>query len=148
MSKTVAIVLSIIGGLFLLGIIIVGGVVFWIYQNKDRIVHSAEQVVKEGKEFGEKTSNEGCVQEALSRNKRDNSFTGKISTQGFLLVCLQASKPSQGFCNGVPQPDEMQSADWMLKKCSDAGMQNDQICHQLFSAVQSYCHSSKYSPDK
>jgi hypothetical protein len=143
MSKTVAIVLSIIGGLFLLGIIIVGGVVFWIYQNKDRIVHSAEQVVKEGKEFGEKTSNEGCVQEALSRNKRDNSFTGKISTQGFLTVCLQASQPSTGFCEGVPaQKEILKSANWMLKKCADAGLRSDQGCQQLFGVVQTYCHRS------
>jgi hypothetical protein len=149
MSKTVAIVLSIIGGLFLLAIIVVGGVVFWVYQNKDRLVHSAEQLVKEGKEFGEKTNNEGCLQEALSRHKRDKSFTGKISTQGFLTVCLQASASSSGFCDGVPgQKEILKSANWVLKKCADAGLQNDQGCQQLFSVVQTYCHKSIRLPEK
>jgi len=149
MSKTWAIVLSIIGGLFLLGIIAVAGVVYWVYQNKDKWVQSVEQIGKEAKEFGAKTNNEGCLKEALARYKRDKSLTGQISTQGFLLVCLPASEPSPGFCDGVPQQNEgMESDNWKLKKCSDAGMQNDQSCQLIFSAVQSYCHSSKYSPDK
>ena len=38
MSKTWAIVLSIIGGLFLLGVIAIGGGVYWVYHNKDRWV--------------------------------------------------------------------------------------------------------------
>jgi hypothetical protein len=144
MSKTWAIVLSIIGGLFLLGIIAVGGVVYWVYHNKDRWIQSAKQLAKEGEEFGAKTNNAGCLEEALSRHKRDNSFTGRISTQGFLTVCLQASKPSPGFCDGVPPRNEiMKSANWALKKCADAGLQNDQGCQQIFGAVQSYCHRSE-----
>src|SRR5262245_23973505 len=149
MSKTWAIVLSIIGGLFLLGLIAVAGVVYWVYQNKDRWVQSAEQIGKEAKDFGARTDNEGCLKEALTRLKRDKSFTGQLSTQGFLIVCLQASEPSPGFCDGVPDQDEItESANWMLKKCSDAGMQNDQSCQGLISAVQSYCHRSKNSPEK
>jgi hypothetical protein len=96
MSKTWAIVLSIIGGLFLLGVIAVAGVVYWVYQNKDRWVQSAERLVKEAKEFGAKTNNAGCLEKALSRHKRDKSIAGRISTQGFLTVCLQASDPSPG----------------------------------------------------
>jgi hypothetical protein len=149
MSKPWAIVLSIIGGLFLLGIIAVAGVFYWVYQNKDRWLQSAEQIGKEAKEFGVGTNNEGCLKEALARHKRDNSFTGQISTQGFLMVCLQTSEPSPGFCDGVPQQGEATaSGRWMLKKCSDAGMQNDQSCHRLFGAVQAHCHRSNYSPEK
>jgi hypothetical protein len=149
MSKTVAIVLSIIGGLFLLGIIVVGGFVYWVYQNKGRLVQSAEQILKEGKEFGVKTNNEGCLQEAFSRHKRDKSFTGRISTQGFLTVCLQVSETSPGFCDGVPaQKEILKSANWMLKRCADAGLQNDQGCQQIFGAVQTYCHKSIQSPSK
>jgi hypothetical protein len=149
MSKTWAIVLSIIGGLFLLALIAVAGVVYWVYQNKDRLVQSVEQMGKQAKEFGAKTDNNGCLKEALARHKRDKSYTGQISTQGFLIVCLQASEPSPGFCDGVPEKNEiMESANWTLKKCSDAGMQNDQSCQRLFGAIQAYCHESNYSPEK
>lgn len=144
MSKTWAIVLSIIGGLFLLGIIAVTGVVYWVYHNKDRWVQSAQQLAKEAKELGAKTNNAGCLEEALSRYKRDKSFTGRISTQGFLTVCLQASEPSPGFCDGVPPQNEiMKSANWALKKCADAGLQNDQGCEQILGAVQAHCHRSE-----
>jgi hypothetical protein len=144
MSKTWAIVLSIIGGLFLLGIVAVAGAVYWVYHNKDRWVQSARQFANEAEEFGAKTNNAGCMEEALSRHKRDKSFTGRISTQGFLTVCLQASKPSPGFCDGVPPRNEiMKSANWALKKCADADLQNDQGCQQIFGAVQAYCHRSE-----
>jgi len=151
MSKTLAIVLSIVGGLFLLGIIVIAGAVYWVYQNKDKLVQSAEQLEKEAKklekeagEFGAKTNNEGCLEETLSRYKRDKSFMGLISTQVFLGFCLEASKPSPGFCDGVPPRNEkMKSTNWALKKCADAGLQNDQGCQQIFNSVQKYCHRSE-----
>jgi hypothetical protein len=149
MSKTLTIVLSIIGGLFLLVIIAVGGVVYWVYQNKDEWVRSAEQLMDEGKKFGVNTNNEGCLNEALARHKRDKSLRGNISTPAFLTVCLQVSKPSPGFCDGVPQQNErMKSASWSLKKCSDAGLQSDQGCQAIFGIVQSHCHRSNDSPEK
>ena len=152
MSKNWAIVLSIIGGLFLLGLVAVAGVVYWVYQSKDKLVQSVEQIgkdVKDAKEIGAKTDKEGCLKEALARHKRDNSLTGQILTQAFLSACLEASKPSQGFCDGVPHPDDnMQLADWTLKKCSDLGLQNDQTCYVILIPVQAYCHKSKDSLEK
>jgi hypothetical protein len=149
MSKPLTIVLSIIGGLFLLGIIAVGGAFYWVYQNKGKWIESAERLVEEGKKFGVNNNNEGCLKEALARHKRDKSTMGQIATQTFLNVCLEASKPSPGFCDGVPQQNEiLKSASWALKKCSDAGLQNDPGCKTIFGAVQSHCHRSNDSPEK
>lgn len=151
MSKPWTIVLSIIGGLFLLAVIAVGGIIYWVYQNKGEWIKSAEQigqVIDQAKEFGAKANNEGCLKEALSRHKGDNSFTGQIAIQGFLTACLQASAPSPGFCDGVPAKSEiMKSASWRLKKCSDAGLQGDRGCQQIFDVVQAHCHGNKYSPE-
>ena len=149
MSKVWGIVLSIIGGLFLLGIVAVGGIVYWVYQNKDRWVQSAEHLTKEAKEFGAKTNNEGCLKEALSRHKGDKSITGRISTQIFLKVCLEEREPSPGFCEGVPPKGEkLKSVNWTLKKCAEVELQNDQDCRTMFSAVQEYCHRGKQQPEK
>src|SRR5215475_6410295 len=149
MSKVWVIVLSIIGGLFLLAVIAIGGIVYWVSQNKDRWIRAAENIGKEAKEFGAKTDNEGCLKEALSRHKSDKSITGRISTSAFLTVCLQESAPSPGFCEGAPANGEiMKSANWRLKKCAEAGLQDDQGCQQIFGAVQGYCHRSKYTPEK
>jgi hypothetical protein len=156
MSKTLAIILSVIGGLFLLGLIVVGGFVYWFYQHNAKLIETVgninktvEDAKKEAKEFGVKTNNEGCLSEALARHKRDQSITGRISTQGFLTVCLQVSEHSPGFCDGVPaQKEIMKSVSWRLKKCSDAGLQNDQGCQQIFGAVQTYCNKNAHSPGK
>jgi hypothetical protein len=130
--------------LFLLAIIAVGGIVYWFSQNKDRLIQSAERLGKEAKEFGAKTNNEGCLNEALSRHKSNKSITGQISTNIFLTVCLQESGPSPGFCEGIPPNGEfIKSNAWAVKKCSDAGMQNDQGCQQMFGIVQKFCHGSK-----
>ncbi len=137
MSKAWIIVLSIIGGLILLAIIAIGGVVYWVSQNKDRLIQTAERLPKEAKEFGSKTNNVGCLNEALSRHKRDKSITGQISTNVFLGICLKESDPSPGFCDGVPAKGEIPN--WAVKKCSDAGLQNDQGCQNLFNAVKEYC---------
>jgi hypothetical protein len=148
MSKTWAIILSIIGGLFLLGIVAAGGIVYWVYQNKDRWVQSFERHTKEAEEFGAKTNNEGCLKETLSRYKSDKSIPGRISTSVFLGICLQKSEPSPGFCDGVPANGEiMKSSTWALKKCADAGLQNDQGCQQIFGAVQAYCHGNDKRPE-
>ncbi|MGH9754639.1 MAG: hypothetical protein ACREA2_17825, partial [Blastocatellia bacterium] len=137
-----------IGGLFLLGIIAVGGIVYWVYQNKAKWVQSAEQLMEDAKKFGVNTNNEGCLKEALSRHKRDKSITAQISTNAFLGICLQQSEASPGFCDGVPAKGEiMKSANWTLKKCSDAGLQNDRGCQQIFGTVQAHCHGNKYSPE-
>ena len=141
MSKIWVIILSIIGGLFLLAVIVIGGVAYWFSQNKDKLIQSAQRIEKESKEFGVKNNNEGCLNEALARHKRDKSLKGQISTQLFFGFCLHESEPTPGFCEGVPPKAEiMKSVNWTLKKCSDSGLQNDQGCQRLFGAVQEYCH--------
>lgn len=148
MSKTWIVVLSIIGGLFLLVIIAGAGVIYWVSQNKDKWIQAAEGVQTEAKRFGAKTDNAGCLKEALERHNRDKSFTRRISNQIFLSVCLQESEPTPGFCDDAPQKGEiMKSANWALKKCSETGLQNDQGCQQIFGAVQAYCQGSRHQPE-
>ncbi len=141
MSKTWVVVLSIIGGFFLLAVIAVGGIAYWVYQNKDKWIQSVDQAGNDAKKFGAQTDNEGCLKEALSRHKQNKSLTGQISTQIFLSICLQESAPSTGFCDGVPKKDEiMKSISWTLKKCTDSSMQNDEGCKRMFGLIQEYCH--------
>ncbi|MBO0859544.1 MAG: hypothetical protein J2P21_13880 [Chloracidobacterium sp.] len=149
MSKTLAIILSVIGGLFLLGLLVVGGFVYWFYHNKGKLIQAAVNIEKEAREFGAKTNSDGCLNEALSRHKRDESFTGRISTQIFLTFFPQASEASPGFCDDVPpQREIIKTANWVLKKCAGAGMHNDQSCQQIFGVIQTYCHKSIRSPGK
>lgn len=147
MSKIWIVVLSIIGGLFLLAIIAGAGLIYWVSQNKDKWIQAAEDVQKEAKDFGAKTDNAGCLKEALARHKKDDSLTGQIAANMFLTVCLRQSEPSPGFCDGVPPKDEfIKSANWIMKKCADAELQSDQGCSNLFKVVQGYCDQDERQP--
>ena len=128
-------------------LLIIGGVsvaVYWWSQHGRQAVEAAGNAMKEGTEAGKKTDNQGCVDQALSRYKKNQGFTGAISTNLFLLGCLDASSPTPNFCDDVPRPNEiMKSASWQIQKCKDAGVPADPYYRQIFSGVQQYCERSR-----
>src|SRR5258706_14825587 len=92
--------------------VVVGGVVWWS-RNKDRLMGRAKEVMTEGREFGRNADNQGCVDESISRYKKEPGFSSAISTSIFSRACLDASRPTPGFCNDVPKPTEfVNSGQW------------------------------------
>ena len=140
MSQGWKVTLWILGGLSLLIIIGIGGLVFWVYQNKDQWIETVRKVEKDADEYGRNTDNAGCLKEALSRQKRDKSFSGSIATNVFLQTCLRSSAPTPGFCEGVPSEKEfVKYITWVSNQCSKAGLSNNNNCQRLFQAVQKHC---------
>ncbi len=141
----VVIVISLCVLLLIIGV--VGAGVYWWSQHGRQAVEAAGNAMKEGTEAGKKTDNQGCVDQALSRYKKNQGFTGAISTNLFLLGCLDGSSPTPGFCDDVPRPNEiMKSASWQMQKCKDAGVPADPYFRQIFSGVQQYCERSRLKP--
>src|SRR5215813_14897215 len=137
MSQGWKVTLWIIAGLMLLIIVGVGGLVFWVYQNKDQWIENVKKIEKNADEYGRNTDNAGCLKEALSRQKRDNSVSGTIANNLFLQSCLHSSAPTPGFCDGVPSEKEfVKHISWLSTQCSKAGLPNDRNCQRLFIAVQ------------
>jgi hypothetical protein len=57
-----------------------------------------------------------------------------------MRMCLEASRPTPGFCDEVPKATEfMKSAEWRLKQCRQAGLGGDNNCQNLFTPVQQFC---------
>jgi hypothetical protein len=53
---------------------------------------------------------------------------------------LEASKPTNGFCESVPKTTEfMKSAEWQLEQCRRVDLAKDSYCRQLFQPVQQFC---------
>jgi hypothetical protein len=131
-----------------IALIVVAAVLFsvgayWFTQNKDRIAAGAKKSMEDGAAFGRQTDNQGCVDEALARHKRDNGFTSAIANNLFLQGCLRASRPTPNFCDAVPRQSEItKSISWRLDKCAEAGV-NDQYCGNLFAQVQTFCESKR-----
>lgn len=130
---------------------VVGTGVVWWMKNKDALMARAKEIVAEGKEFGGRNDNQACTDEALSRYKKEPGFSSAISNNVFLRACLEASKPTDGFCEGVPKTSEfMRSAEWQLEQCRRVDLAKDSYCRQLFQPVQQFCEKgpSRLSPGK
>lgn len=124
--------------LLIVGVIGVGA--FWWMKNKDALMARAKEVVSEGKEFGGHNDNQACVDEAISRYKKEPRFGNALSANFFLRACLEASKPTPGFCETVPKTTEfMKSAEWQVEQCRRLDLGKDSYCRQLFQPVQQFC---------
>ena len=128
---------------------VIGIGVFYVMRNKDAWLARGKEVAAEGKRFGESTDNKGCVDESLGRYKKEPGFGSILSNTIFMRTCLEASRSTPGFCDEVPKSMEfMKSAEWRLKQCRLAGLQNDNQCQNLFTPVQQFCEmkSSRSTP--
>jgi len=127
---------------------VVGAGVFWWMRNKDALLGRAKEIVTEAKDFGSHTDNQGCLNEGLSRYKKDPGFRSAISSSIFMKTCLEASKSTPGFCDGVPRRTEfMKSAEWRVEQCRHNDLQNDQYCQQLWQPVQDFCEERARRPE-
>ena len=123
----------------LVGVVIIGGVLWWS-RNKDKLMGRAKEVMTEGREFGRNTDNQGCVDETLARYKKEPGFASGISASIFSRACLDASRPTPGFCTDVPRPTEfIKSGQWRVEQCRRADLSSDSYCQQLFQPVQEFC---------
>jgi hypothetical protein len=125
---------------------VVGAGVFWWMRNKDALIARAKEVATEGKDFGSQSDNQACVDESIARYKREPGLRNGISTGIFMRTCLDASRPTPGFCDEVPKvTDFMRSARWRIEQCSQIGLAQDNYCQQLFQQVQSFCEERNKS---
>ena len=124
------------------GVVAIAG--FLIYRNKDAIVANIKEIGTEAKDFGEKTDNQGCVVEAISRYKVEPGIKKAISTGIFMRICLDNSKPTPGFCNEVPKQMEfMKTAQWQRDQCQRFDLSRDSNCQNLFAPIQQFCEEGR-----
>jgi hypothetical protein len=139
MSTGGKVALGIVVG-FLVLLIVGGGACFYIVSRFGKeFAEDAKRRQEEGQSFGQNADNAACLKEALDRNRKDGSFTSLISVNVFLATCLKESKPTPGFCDGVPSlQDKEATAGWASRKCAET-QQSGKGCEALYTVVQSYC---------
>ncbi len=126
--------------------LVVGGVVWWS-RNKDKLMGRAKEVMTEGREYGRNTDNQGCVDETVLRYKKEPGFdkkkpgfTSMILNNIFTRTCLEASRPTPGFCSDVPKPTEfIKSGEWRTAQCRRVDLSSDSYCPLLFQPEQEFC---------
>jgi hypothetical protein len=119
--------------------VIVAGVVWWS-RNKNALMGRAKEVMTEGREFGRNTDNQGCVDESVSKYKKDPGIGTVISNSIFTRACLESSRPTPGFCDEVPKQTEfVKTAQWRIEQCRKVDLSKDSNCQNLFTPVQQFC---------
>ena len=139
LAVAVIVVLLVVG-------VVVGGVGWWS-RNKDKLIGSLKESMTEGRDYGRTTDNQGCVDESLSRYKKELGFTCAISANLFNKACLEVSRPTPGFCTDVPKITSfMKSAEWRAAQCRRVDLSSDKYCQQLFQPVQEFCEKGPRKP--
>jgi hypothetical protein len=134
-------VVLIVGGLLVvLGIAAAVGLFFVARKYGPALLEAGKHSMEEGREYGRRTDNEGCLNEAVARHSRADGLGAVISNNIFFRACLEASRPTPHFCDDVPRPTEfMKSAHWQLDECKRYGLSTENQCGQLFQQVQQFC---------
>jgi hypothetical protein len=128
--------IAIVIGLVLLVSVVTGARVYLAVRHLDEYSEAGDR-------FGRGKTSAACLQEGLSRFKRDNTVGGALAARTFLESCLASSQPTLGFCDNAPREAEiMKMVTWIRNQCSQAGLSSDSNCQKFFSRVQEYCERS------
>ena|SRR2546421_1902783 len=120
-------------------VVIVIGVLLFVKDNP------AEHTVREaeGREFAKTTDQEGCMREGLSRARHINllSIEQLGYNHDFVQECLKSSRPTSGFCEGIPTSFVADAINWQEKQCKKSGM--DEVltgCKAVFEDKVQFCN--------
>ncbi|MGH7296241.1 MAG: hypothetical protein ACRELB_14970 [Polyangiaceae bacterium] len=129
-------------GLGVLGVgLLVGGLVWWVRANKDRIAREGGAAQRAGKAFGATHAQSECVDDALVQL----ASCGKVDfmCEAFAKVRLTSCMPVarvDGTCKAVPAPSEIMSVvHWSNLECRRRGQPGSQACGRLMSGVAEAC---------
>ncbi len=82
------------------GVVIAG--VYWISRNKDAWIAKGKEVMTEGRDAGRKTDNQGCVDESISRYKKDPALPARFRTASSCADVWRAAVPREASAMTFP----------------------------------------------
>ena len=112
------------------------GVGGWYYiglrQHEPALRAKLDKAWEDGKQFGMTTDQNGCVAKGITFPDPPDTFD--VSNYDFDFACLQASRRSPGFCDGVALD---YGEKWSEDQCR--GKQNPKACSTAYDVKQSTC---------
>ena len=143
MQKSTKVLLVVLAAVVFLGVIAVGGLVYWGVTSGKQFAKDFSKAAKEedhkGRQDGASAEENDCIKLTIARSGNLNGFRDMMALNVYFTGCLRVAKPSQGFCDGVPQPGEvMKTARWRFEKCIQMGG-TEQVCSMLASPVIGHC---------
>jgi hypothetical protein len=87
----------------------------------------------------------GAAADALSA-EAGNSMAAGIANSVQLSGCLQTSRATPGFCEGIPSHTEiLASGQWIASFCNQIGHGGNTSCNSMMQQVPEYCTSENRS---
>jgi hypothetical protein len=141
MSLAAKVIVTIVGCLVLSVVGVIGlGAYLWSRHGQD-VIDAGSRQYDQGLEFGRQTDESGCLDAALTRYKTNRGMTGSLAAGVFVGACWQSSRPTPGFCDGVPEPlDVFSAARWQAEQSKKAGI-DEHFGGQIFAQWRNHCAS-------
>jgi uncharacterized protein YjeT (DUF2065 family) len=140
MKTSTKIIIGSVITVFLSGCLVVAGIVgFLTYSIKE--IESPERTEKRNKakiaglEFAKTTDQNGCMEKGYSLETVSDRFD--LSNEAFDESCLNASRPTPNFCEGVPL---LFKRDWVNEQCKKVG-HDTTSCYQAFAEKIDFCRT-------
>jgi hypothetical protein len=146
MSIGAKIILTIVVCVVLAAVAAVGaGALLWSRHGEELLQAGARQY-EQGVAFGHDTDESGCLDAAIARYKGTRGMSGSLAAGVFVRGCWKSSRPTAGFCEGVPKPlDLLRAARWQRDQARKAGI-DEQFGGQIFGQLRAYCDSKAGGP--
>ncbi len=153
MSKPVWIFLG-IGAFCVLGAFaVVPLMVDYLVPSPEETRAAYDKGVPAGARFGEDSDEAGCHREV---GRRTTTECGRVDTVCFMeniafyQGCLATARPTPGFCDNVPNLQEIEDKtelllkgiDWVERECETMGIESSSHCAQFLAPKQVHCSNS------
>ncbi len=141
MPKWLKVVLIFIGVSVLGLALLVGGIVWWVSANKERLAETGKKAQENGVSFGATHTQDQCVDEGLSHLKECGAldFLCEAGNKIALMSCMAAAK-QDGTCRDVPSRDDIfKLANWANEECARRGFRGSQQCTRMIQAIPDAC---------
>jgi hypothetical protein len=143
MSPAAKIIITIVVSLVIIAAGTVGVAVILLSRYGGELADASTRNVEQGVAFGRQTDEAGCLAEAIARYKANPGLGGSLATGMFEQGCFRVSRPTPGFCDGVPgSMDILRGGRWQLEQSRRAGI-HDQFSGQIFAQLQAHCDARR-----
>jgi hypothetical protein len=123
-------------------VVIAGGAsIVWLFTNSGEEAERRIAVKEvEGREFGTTTDQQGCIREGLNRGRDTTLFdlSSTLENKYFVHECLKSSRPTSGFCDGVPSILKNAATEWDEKQCEKMNIVTN-VCRTVLDEQMMFC---------
>jgi hypothetical protein len=134
------------GALLVVGAVVIVGGYFALNYLEKTVGEATQESEAEGREFGKTTDQEGCIKDGMRRSRSVGfvDFGGALALTAFVDACLNTSRPTEGFCNGVPSFWSMKEGEWGADLCRKAGIDPEKTaCIHVTKRKHQFCTMPK-----